>query len=126
MAFSAKFSDHLQSPTSPGFEGDMLSPRSTHSFGGVLFPPAHAAPTVAEHIPAMPRTNSIGTRRPSQSVVNKAVIIEEVDAADDKDELIRSLRLELEAERDLRRRVIDDYEVRSKPPVCHHNPFRPS
>jgi hypothetical protein len=114
MAFSAKFSDHLQSPTSPDFDGDALSPRSAHGFGGVLNPPASSSTTEGEPALPTPRNIGLGTRRPSQSAVKKAAIAEEEEdeEGDDKDALIRSLRLELEGERDLRRRVVEDYEVR--------------
>lgn len=114
MAFSAKFSDHLQSPTLPAFSGETLSTHSTHGFGGILAPPAASSSTAdaEQQVPPTPRSVGLGPRRPSQGAVKKAAITEEADDDDDKDAVIRSLRLELEAERDLRRRVIEDYEVR--------------
>lgn len=98
MAFSAKFTDHLQSPTASSFSD--TSPRSAN-FGGLLSP--------------QDQRMLMGARSFSEGA--RTTISEEEE---DKDALIDELRRELAAERDLRRRVIEDYEVRPS------LPFQPS
>lgn len=127
MAFSAKFSDHLQSPTAAAIpHGESLSPRSAHGFGGSLASPRAEsfASGLDEHgsSTSSPSLRSVALgRRPSEAASKKDAIAEEDDDDDDngrKDEVILALKQELAAERDLRRRVVEDYEVRPALPCA--------